>query len=196
MATPCPLVLASASPRRRMLLQEAGLSFELRPADLPEERQPGEKPEDFAVRMAAEKARAGADGLGPGRFVLGADTIVVLDADVLGKPRDPEHAVALLTRLVGRSHEVITGVAVVDTSTERLRAIRVSSQVEMRAATGQEIRSYIATGESLDKAGAYALQGQGRRFVRAVLGSETNVIGLPVEETLELLRAAGWRPAP
>jgi septum formation protein len=196
MTTPHPLVLASASPRRRALLEGAGLNFEVRPADLPEERQPGEKPEDFAVRLAGEKARAGADGLGPGRFVLGADTIVVLDTDVLGKPRDPEHAVALLARLVGRSHEVITGVAVVDTSTERLRVTRVSSRVEMRAANGQEVRSYIATGESLDKAGAYALQGQGRRFVRSVRGSETNVIGLPVEETLELLRAAGWRPGP
>ena len=188
---PNPLVLASGSPRRRALLERAGVQFEVCPADIPELQQPGEAPEAFARRLAAEKALAVARRLGTGeqRLVLGADTIVVLGGAVLGKPRDAEQAVEMLASLVGRSHVVTTGVAVARPSDGSVRDLAVHSRVRMRAASMDEIREYVATGESLDKAGAYALQGEGRRFVEAVEGSESNVIGLPLDETLELLRA-------
>jgi septum formation protein len=188
-----PLVLASASPRRARLLQQAGIRFEVRPADLPEERGPGEAPAAYAARLALAKAHAVAARLpaAPPRLVLGADTIVVLDGDVLGKPVDARDAAALLARLVGRSHRVVTAVALLDTASARVREALVTSTVHMRAAARAEIEAYAATDEPLDKAGAYALQGEGRRFVAAVEGSQTNVIGLPLEETLELLRDAG-----
>ena len=191
---PAPVVLASASPRRRELLSRAGVRFEVRPAHIPEERGPGEQPASFARRLARDKALAVARELpaDASRLVLGADTIVVTDSQVLGKPRDPDHAVELLRQLVGRDHRVITAVAVVAPGGGPVQDAVVESTVRMRDATVDELRAYVATGESLDKAGAYALQGEGRRFVERVTGSETNVIGLPVEETLGLLRSAGW----
>jgi septum formation protein len=187
------LVLASASPRRRELLAGAGIAFEVMPAEIDERALPDEAPHALAERLAREKALAVAERLGPAprRLVLGSDTIVVLAGEVLGKPRDPEHAEALLGRLVGRRHDVVTGVAVVDSQRLAPRSFTVTSRVTMRAAEADEIRRYVATGEPLDKAGAYALQGEGRRFVAVVEGSESNVIGLPLEETLALLRAAG-----
>jgi septum formation protein len=126
--------------------------------------------------------------------VLGADTLVVVEDRVLGKPENPEHAVALLCSLLGRCHRVITGVALADSQDLRVRDRAVESTVEMRCAGEDEVRAYVATGEPLDKAGAYGFQGQGRRFVVRVTGSETNVIGLPLEETLALLREAGALP--
>jgi septum formation protein len=187
------LVLASASPRRRELLARAGIAFEVMPAEIDERALPDEAPHALAERLAREKALAVAGRLGPAprRLVLGSDTIVVLAGEVLGKPRDAEHAEALLGRLLGRSHDVVTGVAVVDSEGLAPRSLTVTSRVTMHAAGADEIRRYVATGEPLDKAGAYALQGEGRRFVAAVEGSESNVIGLPLEETLALLRAAG-----
>jgi septum formation protein len=130
-------------------------------------------------------------GPAPRRFVLGADTIVVIGDDVLGKPDDAEHAVALLRRLVGKRHVVFTGVALVASDTLEERHAVVESGVRMRAANERELRAYVATGEPLDKAGAYAAQGDGRRLIEAIEGSESNVIGLPLDETLALLRAAG-----
>jgi septum formation protein len=187
------LILASASPRRRELLRRAGIAFEVIVAGVPEHGQSGESPGDFATRLAAEKALAVARRVGPSprRQVLGADTIVVVDEAILGKPRDPEHAVQLLERLVGRSHEVITAVAVAASDTLEVRTTAVTTRVRMRPAPPAELRAYVATGEPLDKAGAYAIQGDGRRFVTDVDGSESNVIGLPVEETLALLASAG-----
>jgi len=187
-----PLVLASASPRRRDLLTRAGVRFEVRPADIPEVRIAGESPSAFALRLARAKALAVASRLegSPSQPVLGADTIVVVDQDVLGKPRNRDHAEELLGRLVGREHRVLTAVAVV--AGGRVFDALVESMVRMRSATPEEIREYVAGGEPLDKAGAYALQGEGRRFVEQVTGSETNVIGLPIEETLALLREAGF----
>jgi septum formation protein len=193
-SAPARLVLASASPRRRELLDRAGVRFEVRPADVPEELGPDEAPGAFALRLAREKARAVAERLGDAapRWVLGADTIVVVEDDVLGKPRDPAHAEELLGRLVGRTHRVLTAVAVVAPGDGGVTDALVESTVRMREASADEVRRYVAGGEPLDKAGAYALQGEGRRFVEDVSGSETNVIGLPVDETLALLRAAGW----
>jgi septum formation protein len=187
-----PLVLASASPRRRELLQRAGVRFEVRPPAVEETPLPGEPPRALAERLAREKALDVARALGPrpSRLVLGADTIVVLEDHVLGKPRDPEHAVTMLCRLLGRSHRVVTGVALVESAELRVRTLAVESRVTMRAAEEHEVRAYVATGEPLDKAGAYAAQGEGRRFVLGIEGSESNVIGLPLEETLALLAAA------
>jgi septum formation protein len=187
------LVLASASPRRRDLLQQAGLSFEVMPADIPEELREGEAPRALVERLAAVKAAAVRSRLPerPRRLVLGSDTVVVLGDEILGKPRDAEDAVAMLLRLSGRTHRVWTGVAVFATDSVTPCVRSVESQVTLRAATEAELRDYVATGEPLDKAGAYAFQGEGRRFVTRVDGSESNVIGLPLEETLALLAAAG-----
>ena len=191
-----PLVLGSGSPRRRELLTRAGIAFEVLPADIDEIAEVGEEPAAFALRLAREKAHAVAMRVGaaPRRLVLGADTIVVIDADVLGKPTDPEDAVRLLSRLVGREHRVLTAVAVI--ASDRLAHAAtcvVTSRVSMRPASDEEIRHYVATGEPLDKAGAYAAQGEGRRFVERIDGSESNVIGLPIDETLALLRESGMR---
>ena len=188
------LVLASASPRRRLLLGEAGVAFTAVPADIDEAPLPGETPRELVMRLAREKAQAVAAklGAGPRRLVLGSDTIVVIGEDVLGKPRDPADAAALLGRILGRTHTVLTGVALLDAESGELHSRCVASEVVMRTASEVEVRAYVAGGEPLDKAGAYALQGEGRKFVERVIGSETNVIGLPLDETLALLRAAGF----
>ncbi len=194
------LVLASASPRRRELLSREGVHFEVIPADIPEELRPDESPEDLVCRLAFEKAAAVAARVGanPARWVLGADTIVVIDGDVLGKPRDTAEAEHLLARLTGRTHTVITGYAFVDSRTpedrSRARVAQQSSRVTMRDSSAEEIAAYVATGEPMDKAGAYAVQGEGARFVTKVEGSEDNVIGLPVSEVAALwsgLQTAG-----
>jgi septum formation protein len=189
---PPPLVLASASPRRSDLLRRAGIRFEVRPAGIPELEQPGEAPVAFAQRLARGKALAIAEQIGasPPRLVLGADTIVVLDGEVLGKPRDSDHALELLERLAGREHSVVTAVALVASDTLRIRQAAVTSRVEMRAVERDELIAYVATGEPLDKAGGYAVQGGARSFVTRIHGSETNVIGLPLDETVELLGEA------
>jgi septum formation protein len=184
-----PLVLASASPRRSDLLRQAGVDFEVRPAGIPELEQPGETPLAFAQRLARSKALFVAEQIGgsPPRLVLGADTIVVLGDEVLGKPRDTDHALELLERLTGREHSVVTAVALVASHTLQVRQIAVTSRVEMRAVARDELIAYVATGETLDKAGGYAVQGGARSFVTQIHGSETNVIGLPLDETVELL---------
>jgi septum formation protein len=197
MPSPAPLVLGSGSPRRRDLLARAGVAFDVCSADVDESARPGEAPRALAQRLARTKAEAVARRIGasPRRLVLGADTIVVIDGDVLGKPVDPADAERLLGRLVGRVHAVLTGVAVVSSDRPTEAAVRVvESRVVMRPAAPAEIRRYVATGEPLDKAGAYAAQGAGRRFIERIEGSETNVIGLPLEETLALLRAMGATP--
>jgi len=183
-----PLVLASSSPRRRELLARAGLRFRVEAPRVEERRRPGEPPDAFVLRLAREKASAVAATLGaPRRLVLGADTVVVLGDDVLGKPRDADDALVLLRRLCGREHRVLTGVAVVASDTGETRSRVVESRVALREVPEAELRAYVATGEPLDKAGGYAVQGGARAFVRDVRGSVTNVIGLPVDETLALL---------
>jgi septum formation protein len=187
------LILASGSPRRRDLLSRLEVPFATVPAEIAEAVRPGETPRDLAERLAREKAEAVATQIGktPRRVVLGSDTIVVIGDEVLGKPRDPEHAIALLRQLVGRTHVVMTGVAVVESDTGLTRSRVVESRVTLREADEAELRDYVATGESLDKAGAYAIQGAGRRFITGIEGSETNVIGLPLEETQTMLQDAG-----
>ena len=190
-APPLPLVLASGSPRRRALLERIGVRFEVRPADVDESAVPGEPPTALALRLARDKATAVARALGanPARVVLGADTIVVLGARIFGKPDDADDAVRLLRQLLGHTHQVMTGVALVRSDTLETDERVVTSEVTLRAAARGEIEAYVASGEPLDKAGAYAVQGEGRRFVTKVEGSETNVIGLPLEATRALLRA-------
>ena len=183
------LVLASASPRRRELLGRVGLVPEVVAADVDESVLPGEAPDDYVVRVAADKAHAVARSR-PGAVVLVADTAVVLDGAALGKPDDAEHALELLERLAGRSHEVLSAVVVVDPDgiehTTLARAI-----VTMAPSTSAERAWYVATGEPMDKAGAYAVQGVGAALVDRVEGDPTTVIGLPLRPTLELLRATG-----
>lgn len=159
------------------------------PANIDEGREPGEKPNRYVLRIAHAKAAAVATSYS-GRWVLGADTIVVLEGDVLGKPRDEAHALELLRALAGKTHSVLTGVALV-APTGADERLFVESRVTFRAAEDQELRDYLTLGESLDKAGAYALQGAGRRFVTRVEGDESNVIGLPLEATLAMLRRSG-----
>jgi septum formation protein len=188
-----PVVLASGSPRRREILTQLGIPFDVFPPDIDESPHPGERPETLAKRLAEEKAQAVAQRLGSAeqRPILAADTIVVLDGDILGKPRDAQHARAMLARMTGRSHRVVTGVAVIDPSSLRCWSEAVSSEVEMRAADPQVIADYVATGEPLDKAGSYGVQGEGGRlFVSKVRGSISNVMGLPRDETLALLERA------
>ncbi|UCE85196.1 MAG: septum formation protein Maf, partial [Deltaproteobacteria bacterium] len=188
-----PLVLASASPRRRELLTRAGVPLELASAEIDETPLPHEPPHAHARRLSAAKARAVARRLGPAprRFVLAGDTIVELDGELLGKPGSAENAIRLLQRLLGRTHRVVTGLTVLATDAPDAFTVSVESRVTMRAADASEVRAYAETGEPLDCAGAYALQGGGRRFVVRVEGSETNVIGLPIDEALDLLRKAG-----
>ena len=192
---PDRLILASGSPRRRDLLAAWGLKFEVMPANTPEIPRAGELAETMVLRFSGEKARAVAERCPdePRQWILGADTVVVLGERILGKPEDPTDAVAMLSDLVGQTHRVITGVTLIDSAACQEFSVRVESQVCMRKASIEEIEAYAATGEPLDKAGSYALQGEGRRFVESVRGSETNVIGLPAEETLALLQdAARW----
>jgi septum formation protein len=188
-AEPRTLVLASGSPRRSELLRAAGFRVEVIPSRVDETPLPGESARSQAERLALAKARAVAERVDTGRAVLGADTIVVVDGDPVGKPRDADHAVALLSRLVGRRHVVLTAVAVLAGS--EVERFHVESGVRMRHAHADEIRAYVATGESLDKAGAYAVQGGGRRFIDRIEGSESNVIGLPMDETRAALARFG-----
>lgn len=181
------LILASASPRRRALLDLLGLVFEVRPADVDETPHPGEDPSHYARRLAFEKARAVADS--HRRPVLAADTVVAVDGEILGKPSDEEDAQSMLRRLSGRSHLVHTGVAL--TTDGRSESLVDTATVVFRSLTDAEIRWYVATGEPADKAGAYAVQGAGGLLVEAVEGSPQTVIGLPVHRLPALFARCG-----
>jgi septum formation protein len=183
------LILASASPRRHELLRALCPAFRVVPSDLDETLAAGPLP-DAVAALALDKARAVALRQGEG-VVLGADTIVVIDGEALGKPADADEARAMLRRLRGREHEVITGVAVVEARSGRLRTIAVVSRVRMAEYGEAEIEAYVATGEPLDKAGAYAIQGLGGTLVAGLEGSYSNVVGLPLGETARLLAAFG-----
>ncbi len=184
------LILASASPRRRELLLRIGVELDVRPADIDETQHDGEAPAAYVARVAAAKAAVCVRA--PGRWVLAADTIVELDGDVLGKAADDAEATAMLRRLVGRTHRVTTAVCLLGDA--GARALAVTSEVDMVAAGDAMIADYVASGEWRGKAGAYAVQGIGAALVRAVRGSITNVIGLPLAEVVELLTASGAAP--
>jgi septum formation protein len=189
------LVLASASPRRAELLTLLGLRFEVRAADLDEEPLAGESPAATAERLARAKALAVDPGPGEA-LVIGADTIVVLDGRILGKPRDRGEAERFVSLLAGRAHEVITGLAVRACPENRTESETAVSQVTFAPMSSEEVAWYAATGEGLDKAGAYALQGKGAVFVSAVHGSYTNVIGLPLERLYLHLKRRGLLTTP
>ena len=179
--------LASRSPRRQELLRQVGVRFEVVPADVDERRQPGQAPADYALAMALAKARvARAPQPLP---VLGADTDVVVDGEILGKPRNRDEALAMLARLAGRTHEVYSGVAVVQDG--RAETALSVTRVSFGAVTPRQAAAYWDSGEPADKAGAYAIQGLGAQFVRGIDGSYSGVVGLPLFETLELLRRFG-----
>ena len=178
------LVLASSSPRRKQLLEMLGLEILVQPAHVQEIPLPREAPEAYVRRLARDKARAV-----PGELVLGADTTVVLDGAVLEKPRDAEDAVAMLRRLQGRRHDVLTAVCLVSAA-ETFEAMD-STAVWFRAADDDMLRAYVATGEPMDKAGAYGIQGYGAFLVERIEGDFFGVMGLPIRLVLELLARAG-----
>jgi septum formation protein len=183
------LVLASGSPRRRLLLAATGYVFDVEPADVDETPLPDEDPKAMVARLALDKARAAAARVDPAACVLAVDTTVVLDGRVLGKPSDDEHAVAMLTMLAGRSHDVVSGFVALVPALERTEHGIVVTTVTMRELTAAEIAAYVATGEPHDKAGAYAFQGHGRRLVSRVEGLKSNVVGLPLEPIVAALSA-------
>ena len=183
------LVLASASPRRRELLAALGLTPTVRPVEVDETPLDGEPATDCVLRLARAKAAADA---GPGELVLAADTLVVLDGRILGKPAGPEEAGAMLGSLAGRDHLVLTGVAVRNGDALRTAAAVETTRVTIAHLTPPRIARYVATGEPLDKAGAYAIQGLGALFVEQVDGNYSNVVGLPLPLTSRLFAELGF----
>jgi len=171
------LILASQSPRRREILRQAGIPFVVKPADVDESVLPGETVDDYVRRVAQQKATAveAADG----DVVLGADTVVVVGGEMMGKPRDRADAARMLERLAGREHEVITGICL--RRGEELLYDRAVTRVWFTPLTRSEIEQYVASGEPMDKAGAYAIQGLAAKFIERIEGSYTNVVGLPIE---------------
>ena len=180
-----PLVLASGSPRRAQLLTDAGFTFEVRRPDIDEAPLPGEAPTDYVARLSAAKAIA---VTGPGDIVIAADTTVDLDGQILEKPTDAADAARMLSSLGGRSHQTHTGVTVIGSRGATTRVVTTS--VSFINLTDDMIEWYIGTGEPADKAGAYAIQGGAATFVERIDGSVSNVVGLPMAETLELIRNA------
>jgi septum formation protein len=185
------IYLASQSPRRRALLAQLGVCFETLDVDVDETPRPAESPEALAQRLAADKAQAGRARVddADAHLVLGADTVVVLDDEPLGKPRDATHANRMLMRLSGRCHQVLSAVALASMDGTHVRLSR--SRVCFRELSSRESEAYAATGEPLDKAGGYAIQGRAAAFVRELQGSYSGVVGLPLYETAELLAQAG-----
>jgi septum formation protein len=185
------LYLASKSPRRAELLARLGVDFGVLDLDIPEQRQPGEPAEEYVRRVAREKAGAGLLTVMavPYALVLGADTEVILDDEVFGKPRDAADAAAMLRRLSGRTHRAVTAVSLVSAGREA-QAVSVS-EVSFAELAEEEIAAYLATGQAQGKAGAYGIQGAAERFVRHLSGSYSGVMGLPLHETSQLLKSFG-----
>lgn len=187
------LVLASGSPRRREILGTLGLRFSVCPSAVEEQARPGEGPEPMARRLAREKALEVAERgeVEVGAYVLGADTVVVVGDEVLGKPADDAEARAMLERLGGRWHRVVSGVALARQGEGAIEDLAVTTRVRFRPLDAGRIDRYVATGEGRDKAGAYAVQGIGSGLVDRIEGSYTNVVGLPAAETVALLERHG-----
>ena len=190
------IILASASPRRAQLLREMGYEFEAVLPEIDESVRSGADPAREAERLAVAKAEEVAARVGPA-VVIGADTLVELDGEIIGKPRDREHAVQMLRRLSGTRHHVITGLCVIDSRPGKSASIAdlVSTAITMRPMTDEQIREYVESGEADGKAGAYAIQETADRYVLEVEGSFTNVVGLPTERLAEILRSLGLHPA-
>jgi nucleoside triphosphate pyrophosphatase len=197
------LILASASPRRQELLRHAGIRFTVHPSDIEETLRAGESPVDCAQRLATEKALA-VSGRYPQDFVLGADTIVVVEDAIFGKPSDADDASRMLRSLSGRTHKVITGICLASPVAGNAKQLRAENReltttsettlVTMCTLTDNEIRNYIASGEPMDKAGAYAIQGLASRWIPRIEGDYTNVVGLPVALVYRMLQESGALP--
>jgi len=185
------LILASSSPRRQELLRAARIPFTVQPANVPEDPLPGESPEAMCLRLARDKAEAVWAKLEwkAGVLVLGADTTVVVDGEILAKPLDEQDAVRMLRLLAGRTHEVITGVCLIGTSGADVRT--ETTEVTFSGLSDTEIAEYVATGEPMDKAGAYAIQGMASRWTARVEGDYSNVVGLPVALVYRMLQVHG-----
>ncbi len=190
------LILASTSPRRRELLALGGWAFTLQPVQVLEIPQAGESPADFAQRMSLTKAQAAAEGLGPEALVIGADTIVAFEDQIIGKPADAHEALKILGQLRGRVHEVLTGLTVIDTTTHKSYTELVRSPVPMRVYSEAEMRAYVDGGDPLDKAGAYAIQHPEFQPVDRERFADcfANVMGLPLCHLLRRLRQLGVEP--
>jgi septum formation protein len=189
-ALPPVVILASASPRRRELLAQLAIPFTVFPADVEERRLADEDPMAYALRLAQTKAERVARRF-PEALVLGADTVVVLDAEIFGKPGSVAEARHMLTRLSGCEHTVLTGLALLQQCRQFIRRDAVRTRVRFRSLSAAEIEQYLATAEPFDKAGAYAIQGAAAAFVASLDGCYTNVIGLPLRRTAMLLQSAG-----
>lgn len=186
------IILASASPRRRELLSQLGINFQVVPSDADESLLADETPEAHVIRLSTDKAMTIAGRISqPGRWFIGSDTVVVRDNTILGKPVDAAEASVMLSKLSGRSHRVISGYAVHDRTTGRTISAAVTTRVFFKELTVREIEGYIATGEPFDKAGAYAIQGIGSFMVPKIEGSYTNVVGLPLCEVISALEELG-----
>jgi septum formation protein len=189
------LVLASGSPRRRDLLSGAGVPFTVHPSRVEEKATPGEDAEDFTQRAARMKAEAVAGTQPPGTWILAADTTVVLDGTILGKPKNEADAAKMLRLLSGRRHRVLTAVVLAQAGGDEPFELLCETSVWFRPLDAATIHEYLATGEPMDKAGAYGIQGRGAMLVSSIEGSYTNVVGLPLAETIQLLAEAQvWRP--
>ncbi|HET7319931.1 MAG TPA: Maf family protein [Nitrospirota bacterium] len=184
-----PIILASASPRRNSLLRQFGVPFKTVPADVDERVRAGETPEQYARRLSLDKARAASDKAGKG-IVIAADTIVVLDDEILGKPSDERDALRMLSMLSGRTHRVITALTVMDAAGKILTRLS-QTIVRFRRLSAEEIMSYVKTGEPLDKAGAYGIQEKGALLVSGIEGCYFNVVGLPISLLGEMLKEFG-----
>lgn len=185
------IILASASPRRKSLLESLGLVLEVMPSDVPETGVDG-LPHRVVHSIANQKVQAVRERLGPSfqGWVLGADTVVVLEDEIFGKPQTPSEAVTMLSRLSGKTHHVLTAYRIEKDNGEFIEHV-VESQVTFKSLKLQALESYVATGEPMDKAGAYAIQGGAADFVEGLVGSKTNVIGLPMEEVIQALLDLG-----
>jgi septum formation protein len=193
MGSPLLLILASGSPRRKALLKDLGLQLKVVPTDVQEIPIRHEDPTSFSKRMAEEKAEL-VSSLYPKQWVLGADTVVVLGGKILGKPKDSQEAKRFLHFLSGKTHRVITGFCIRHRKMNRSVLRNVTTRVSFKTLSAEEIDWYVQTGEPLDKAGAYAIQGKGAFCVQKIQGSYTNVVGLPVTEVLEeLVKYTGFQ---
>ncbi|PLX75082.1 MAG: septum formation inhibitor Maf [Desulfuromonas sp.] len=186
------IVLASGSPRRKQMLENLGIEFSVIPSSAAEDEQPGETPEQHVLRLSVAKAKevAGRDDI-RGRWFIGSDTIVLQNDTILGKPVDSDAATRMLRALSGSDHHVLSGYAIFDRQTGELVADVVATRVHFRELTEPEIAGYIASGEPMDKAGAYAIQGKGGVFVEKIDGSYNNVVGMPLCQVIEVLKRMG-----
>ncbi|MER3447242.1 MAG: septum formation inhibitor Maf [Blastocatellia bacterium] len=191
MKIPSKIILASSSPRRKELLEKLGLKFDTIPSLIDEIPLPGESPEDFALRVSAEKALSVSRNLGDDSVVIGADTIVVIEGEILGKPKDEKEAMAMLEKISGKEHRVITGFSIIKPKADILYRKFAESRVKIKILAPWEIEGYIKTGEPMDKAGAYGAQGIGAFMIEEIHGSYTNVVGLSLAQVVDVLTRLG-----